>query len=474
MVIRVFLLIFSLALWTPGFAQNDQTLPTELGRILDGHNLDYAGLSLLVQEVGAAQPLLALNLETPRNPASTIKLVTTYVALEKLGPAHTWTTRAFANGPLRDGVLDGDLVFQGGGDPYLITEKYWHFLRELRQRGVRHITGDLVIDDSYFEVVEEDPGAFDGQPYRTYNVSPSAFLVNFKAVRFGFHAEPGNDVLISVDPELSNIRIDNRLRTRNGGCFGFQRGIAFHLPNGLDNGRVVFDGRFPHACKEYALWRTVLNHRDFAYGAFVPLWQNMGGSLDGAVRSGMAPEDGEPIVEHESPALAEIIRSVNKFSNNVMTRHLLLTLGAETFETPGTETKGLRALTDWLSAQGLDMPELHMSNGAGLSRETRISAGSMGRMLLSAWRSPYMPEFVASMPLSGMDGTIRRRFQGDRVRGRLHAKTGRLDHVYALAGFFISASGKTYVVVSMHNDRDVHRGPGEELQNALLNWIARR
>ena len=198
----------------------------------------------------------------------------------------------------------------------------------------------------------------------------------------------------------------------------------------------------------------------------------MDGSLDGAVKSGMAPKDGEPLVEYESPALAEIIRSVNKFSNNVMTRHLLLTLGAETFEAPGTDIKGLRAVTEWLSANALEMPELHMSNGAGLSRETRISAGSMGRLLLSGWRSRYMSEFIASMSLSGLDGTMRQRFQGDRIRGRLHAKTGRLDHVYALAGYFNSANGKTYVVVSIHNDHDVHRGPGEELQMALLNWIA--
>jgi D-alanyl-D-alanine carboxypeptidase/D-alanyl-D-alanine-endopeptidase (penicillin-binding protein 4) len=180
------------------------------------------------------------------------------------------------------------------------------------------------------------------------------------------------------------------------------------------------------------------------------------------------------LAHFDSVPLAEVIRNVNKFSNNVMTRQLLLTVGAEAESPPGTEAKGRLAVANWLSAHGIGAPALFLENGSGLSRETRISAQTMANMLVLAWRHPYMPEFIASMPLSGMDGTMRNRFRGSDLAGRMHLKTGRLDHVYAIAGYVQASSGTRYVVVAFHNDTDVHRGPGGELQDALLRWVYQR
>jgi D-alanyl-D-alanine carboxypeptidase/D-alanyl-D-alanine-endopeptidase (penicillin-binding protein 4) len=214
----------------------------------------------------------------------------------------------------------------------------------------------------------------------------------------------------------------------------------------------------------------VLEHHTYVYGLFRALWTQLGGMFAGQVRKDLAPEDVEPLLIWSSKPLAEVIRSVNKFSNNVMTRQLLYTLGAEYGGSPGTDSAGIQAVTSRLDFHGLAADSLRMANGAGLSRETRISARLLADILLTAYGSPHMPEFLASLSLAGLDGTTRRRFRGRPEAGRLHIKTGRLDHVAAVAGYVHSPAGPTYVVVALINARDVHRGPGEELQNALLRW----
>lgn len=448
------------------------TLPEPVARVISGHNLSTDRLSVFVQAVDADAPLLAINTRVPRNPASTMKLLTTYVALETLGPAHTWETEVFVQGTRAGDRLTGDLLFRGGGDPWLTTERFWRLLRELRARGLQHISGDMLIDDSYFELAPEDPASFDGQPYRTYNVAPNAFLVSFKAARFLLIPDPANNTArIDIDPPLSNLRVHNHVRLKRGACRGYQRGVSFDMPEGMAAGVVVFSGEFPSGCSEYGMWRTVLEPRTFAWGVFQSFWTEMDGTIGGTVRAGTAPADTRPFFTYESVPLAEAIRSVNKFSNNVMSRTLLLTMGAELDSQPGTVQKGEQAVSRWLANNGVASPELRLINGAGLSRDTRITADHLGRLLMLAWRSPYRAEFIASMPISGMDGTLRRRLKDNGAAGRMHLKTGRLDDVVAIAGYVYGASGKQYVVVAMHNEPDVHRGPGTELQDALLEWV---
>ncbi len=445
-------------------------LPAAVQRVIDGHGIATDQVSFIVQAVGADKPVLAFHPDQSRNPASTVKLLTTWAALDYLGPAYTWKTEVYALGEINNGVLDGDLLLKGYGDPYLVAEEFWKLLAELRRGGLAEITGDLLIDDSYFAVPFEDPGAFDGQPFRTYNVVPNALLTNFKAVRFQFFPAADGKVRIAADPELANLEIRNRLRLATGRCRGYQAGISFSIPDRQTGAMPTFSGNFPSGCQRYAMSRTVLEHHTYLYGLFRALWNQLGGIFDGQVRKDLAPEDVEPLLTWTSKPLAEVIRSVNKFSNNVMTRQLLYTLGAEYGGPPGTDSAGIQAVKSRLDFHGLSADSLRMANGAGLSRETRISARLLADILLTAYGSPHMPEFLASLSLAGLDGTTRRRFRGRPEAGRLHIKTGRLDHVAAVAGYVHSPAGPTYVVVALINARDVHRGPGEELQNALLRW----
>ncbi len=446
-------------------------LPQGLKVVTEGHELPDSSYSFLVQEAGKQQPLLAVNANTARNPASTIKIITTLAALEELGPAYRWPTEVFTSGEVKNEVLLGDLLIKGYGDPYMVTENFWKLLQEIRRLGIRQIKGDLVIDDSYFNVTDMDPGDFDNKPERAYNVLPNALLINFKATYFHFYPDSrGKSIVIKTDPELPNLSIQNNLRPGKGRCRGFQRGIAINVLQDPKLNRVVLDGRYPARCGHYVMSRTVLTPATFAFGVFKSLWQQLGGSISGTVRKGIAPVDEEPFLSWQSQPLGELIRLVNKFSNNVMTRQILLTLAAQMQGEPGTVEKGRQVINEYLQQRGMDTRSLTLINGAGLSRDTRVSARLLADTLLYAESIAFMPEFVSSLSIMGMDGTAKNRLRENIKSGHAHVKTGTIDDVSAIAGFIDAISGKRFVIVGMLNYHGAHRGPGEELMNALVEW----
>ena len=295
-------------------------------------------------------------------------------------------------------------------------------------------------------------------------------MMNFKVVRYWFEPDPAeNGVRVILDPPLENLHVENRLSLAESSCRGYQRGISITPKDQYSS--MILEGRFPNRCRRYAMDRTALNHNAFAYGLFAALWKESGGVLDGDYYNVIAPEELEPIISFSSLSLSEIIRRVNKHSNNVMARHLLYTLSAETLGPPGTEQGGRDVVQGWLAKRVPGADSVWLDNGAGLSRAARINAVDFNRLLQYAWRQPYMPEFSSSLALSGHDGTLRKRFDDAELAGRAHLKTGSLDHVSAIAGYMQARSGRRFAVVVLHNHEDIHRGPGEEVQYALLRWL---
>ncbi len=456
---------------TAAFGANAAELPPEIALVLSGHGIPPENVSIVVQAVDESLPVLSHLADVPRSPASVMKVVTTWSALEYLGPAYTWPTEVYFLGDFDGEKLDGDLAIKGYGDPYLVVEEVWKLLRALRRTGLREIEGDLVLDDSHFAVDEPDPGAFDGQPYRTYNVLPNALLVNFKAVQFEFTPDVRHGrVRVATEPVLANLAIDNNLELVDGPCRGYQAGIAFNHRDLESLARVVLDGQFSRRCNTYGLGRTVLQHDTFAFGLFESLWGEVGGDFSGKLRTAAIPAETAPTLVWQSKPLGEVVRSINKNSNNVMTRQLLYTLGAETAGAPGTRDSGVAAVRELLTARGLDIDSLVLQNGAGLSRDERASMQLFVDLLRTAYRSPYAPEFMASLSLGGLDGTTRGRFDASPAAGVMHLKTGRLDHVSAVAGYVRAGSGRTYVVAVAMNHDDAHRGPGQELEEAVLRF----
>jgi D-alanyl-D-alanine carboxypeptidase/D-alanyl-D-alanine-endopeptidase (penicillin-binding protein 4) len=476
MALRIALLAsLLLACAAPLAAEDAARLPGEVQRVLAERRIPEASLSVYVQEVGAAEPLVSLNATVPRNPASTMKVLTTYAALELLGPAYTWRTRAWALGPVRDQVLDGSLVLEGGGDPFMTADRWWGFVNGLRQAGVERITGDVVIDNSLYAPQGDDRGAFDNRPYRAYNVLPDALMVNFQTVNVNVVPDAAAGAAsVRIYPWPANLAVDNEVRLKRGACRGGAGGLVVAAPEGPTGGRLTVAGNFHSGCAPVSLTRAVMRAPEFAYGTFRSFWQQSGGSLEGGLRMGVAPSDARLLYTHDSLALAEVIRLVNKFSSNVMARHLLLTMAAEKAGRPATTAAGQRVVTEFLGSRGIAIPGLVIENGSGLSRVERITAEGLADVLLDAWRSPYSAEFQASLPVAAVDGTLRRRFRTPGIEGRVRMKTGNLQDVSALAGYVTSVSGRSYVAVIFLNHAGADAGLGAAVQTALVDWLYAR
>jgi D-alanyl-D-alanine carboxypeptidase/D-alanyl-D-alanine-endopeptidase (penicillin-binding protein 4) len=452
-----------------------QQLPEPVARALAQAGVPESAAAFYVHEIGAPQPLLAAAAERPMNPASSIKLLTTYAALELLGPAYTWVTEAYAAGALKEEVLQGDLVLRGRGDPKLTLENFWLLLRELRARGVRDIRGDLVLDRSFFVNGEDvDPSRFDDQPTRPYNTGPDALLVNFKALRLQFVPDlDARAIRILPLPALPQVQIVNNLALdARGSCGDWVGKLKLDAQGNAASARLVFNGAYPASCGERERNFSVLGHAQYTGSLFRELWREQGGSLGGGVRDGIAGTDARLIAAVKSPSLSEIVRDINKYSNNVMARQLYLTLGAVGAGAPAAGDKTARVIRQWLAGKGLAFPELVLENGSGLSRVERISAASLGQLLLAAFRSAVMPELIASLPVAAVDGTMRKRLNGAGVAGQAHIKTGSLSGVRSIAGYVLDGQGRRWVVVFIVNHANA--GNAQPVQDALLKWVHNR
>jgi D-alanyl-D-alanine carboxypeptidase/D-alanyl-D-alanine-endopeptidase (penicillin-binding protein 4) len=426
-----------------------------------------------VQDVQTAQAVVAVGEDRALNPASTIKLLTTFAALDQLGPAYQWATEIYADGTLTGDVLNGNLVLKGYGDPRLTLENFWLMLRNLRARGVREIRGDLVLDRSYFTREDADPAEFDNEPTRPYNTPPDALLVNFKALRLQFLPDAERQVLkIIAEPALPQVQILNNITLDNERCDDWVGRLKLTAVGDRAGARLLFSGNYSVVCGEKERNYSVLGHPQYVHGLFTLLWRELGGSFSGGVRDGTAPPGVRLLLSQQTQSLAEIARDINKYSNNVMARQLFLTLGAIALGPPASNEKSARAIRQWLASRSLLIPELALENGSGLSRIERISAKSLAQLLLVAQRSSVMPEFAASLPLVAVDGTMKKRLAGADVAGQAHIKTGSLTGVRAIAGYVLDAKGRTMVVVCIINHAKAQSAPA--VQDALLNWVYRR
>ena len=444
--------------------------PAPVAKIIAAQHLPPNSVSFVIADPDSGKLIAGLDVDTPRSPASTIKVLTTFASLDLLGPAYVWHTRALFRGELTDGVLDGDLILQGGGDPYMSLERWWSFARTLRDKGLKSIRGDIVIDNTAFALPPEDPGAFDGRPNRSYNVLPDAMMVNFQSVEFRVAPNASQHrVDIVATPTPVNLIIENHIALATGRCTARAGRVDFEVPAERGD-RVVFSGALAPSCAERSFARVLLRPADYAFGTFVSLWRELGGEFAGKLRVAPAPADAQPLLSFDSLTLGEIVRLTNKFSNNLMARHLLLTMGQERFGSPATLEKGAAAIAAWSQERGIPLQDMNIDNGSGLSRATHISVLQMSKVLSAAYHSRFAPEFIASLPLAGLDGTLRSRMKTSPA-GSVRLKTGHLDGVTGVAGYVTTPSGKTYVLVSLVNDLRADSGAGEPIHGALVSWM---
>jgi D-alanyl-D-alanine carboxypeptidase/D-alanyl-D-alanine-endopeptidase (penicillin-binding protein 4) len=462
----------ALILTTPpcAWASTGAELPAPVAQVIAAQRLPLRAISIAIVDPDSGRVILSENPDTPRSPASTIKVLTTIAALDLLGPSFTWHTRASIRGEFKDGVLDGDLILQGGGDPYMTLERWWSFAHALRARGLKTIHGDIVIDNTAFSLPPEDPGEFDGRPNRSYNVVPDALMVNFQSVEFRVVPDAAaRRIDVIASPAPVNLAIENHVRFAAGRCGGAAGRVDFKVASARWD-LVVFSGALSPHCTERSFTRVLLQPSTYAFGTFVELWRELGGDVTGKLRVEAAPAETEALLSFDSLSLGEIVRLTNKFSSNLMARHLLLTMGEERAGAPATLEKGAAAIFDWSRERGLDLQGMDIDNGSGLSRSTRISALQMANILSVAYHSRFAPEFLASLPLAGVDGTLRSRMRTTPA-GTVRLKTGHLDGVSGVAGYVTASSGKTYVLVSLVNHPRADFGAGEPVHAALVTWM---
>ncbi|MBP8149597.1 MAG: D-alanyl-D-alanine carboxypeptidase/D-alanyl-D-alanine-endopeptidase [Limnohabitans sp.] len=415
-------------------------------------------------------PRLAHHPDEARNPASVMKLITTWAGLSLLGPDFVWRNRVYADGPVRDGVLHGNLVLRGSGDPKLVVERLQDLMARITAAGVREVRGDIVLDHSVFDLPPRRE-AFDDEPLRPYNVGPDGLLLNFKAVIYTFSPdEAAGLVRVKYEPPLAGFDAPTELPLSKGPCNDWRSQLRadFSQPHG-----VRFAGAYPASCGERPWPVAFAVPEVYAPKLIQALWLGAGGRLTGQVRDGSVPANARLLLEAPSLPLPEVIADINKFSNNVMAQQLFLTLSSE-LGSPGRFEASRLRLSRWWREQFAGLPEPVLDNGSGLSRTERSSARGLTAVLHAANASPQAQVFQNSLSVAGVDGTaarLRERNPYSPLIGQAWLKTGTLRDVVSVAGYVQGQSGQRYAVVALINHPNAPQA--RPALDQLLEWTVR-
>jgi serine-type D-Ala-D-Ala carboxypeptidase/endopeptidase (penicillin-binding protein 4) len=449
-------------------------LPAPVSQALRVAGVPERAMSLYVREVGREKTLVDHRGTAPMNPASTMKIVTTLVGLDVLTPAYTWKTEFLTTGAINQGVLTAPLIIRGSGDPKFTWEHLRVAVVALRNLGIKEIAGEIGLDRSRFAVSKEDPAQFDGQPLRPYNVAPDALLYNFKSVGFKFAPQLDSTVTISTDgPVPDGLTITNRLRATAGNCGDWRAQIAPAFDTQGSVATATFTGTYPASCADRDWYVSLFDHSGLLTGSFARLWRDAGGGFAGKttapVKDVITPKNARLLYTHVSAPLTSMVSDINKFSNNVMARQLLLSVDATLAKPPARTTRATQSIRAWAKARGFDVPDLLIENGSGLSRNERISAKSLAAFLEYGLTANYAQDFVQSLPVAAIDGTLSKRFNQSAADGNAFLKTGTLTGAKSLAGYLRMPDGKLILFVAMVNHANAESST--RALDSAVEWV---
>lgn len=457
----IFAAAFCLAAALPSAAA---TLPPEVRQIMKRHGIAQGKAGVVVHRVGEDRPLLSHRAGAPFNPASLTKLPLAFAAFDILGPAHRWQTTFSYTGEIRGDTLNGDLIITGGGDPHLTMERVMAQVNDLRSRGLRVLRGDILIDDSRFALPPHDKSAFDGAPHKPYNVGAGALAVNLNAHKVVLSPSP-QKIHIYVEPPNDNFVIENKLRIGKTRCRNWRGRILERYRGDENKITLTLRGNYSPRCGEQAFYTTALSQAANAAGVFSALWKRMGGEWRGEWRVAESPPDAKTIAVFESPPLHSAVTAMNKFSNNAIARNIFLSLAGATHEPPFTPVAARSVFGEWMRGLGVE-GEFYAENGSGLSRDGILSAGQTAFLLRKIAAHPLRAEIISSLPVLGIDGTLRKRLQKT-ARARGHLKTGSLNGVKNIAGFLRDDSGREIIFVCFV---EASGARARRFQDALIKW----
>ncbi|OYY20868.1 MAG: D-alanyl-D-alanine carboxypeptidase/D-alanyl-D-alanine-endopeptidase [Polynucleobacter sp. 39-46-10] len=469
-----------------------QYIPKAVAASLEKSQIPKEAISISVAEIEPGRPgkvtaktEVDWRSKQAMNPASTMKLVTTLSGLDVLGPQYRWRTNIYTDGLIRQGVLKGNLYLQGTGDPKLVPEEFAKMMKALQNLGIQIIDGNLFFDRSAYAPNVMEPNTIDGESLRAYNVPPDPLLYAFRTLSFQLGKSRTADFIdISYTPPLSQLKVINQMQLVDQSCDSWKSNIHFNLDpegNGTATNLLLtaqFSGRFPNTCKAVNYNVVALDANTFLTQGFAAAWELAGGSWTQTPigNSGAVPLAARLLLQFEGIALADDVQDINKYSNNVMARQLMLTLALEKMGKPATTENGELVIQSWLKGLGLQFPELVIENGSGLSRNEAISAEHMTQLLVAARNLSIADMFYNSLPIAGKDGTMRnrlmthlRKFLHLKKKPEVRIKTGSLADVRAISGYVMSKSGKMYAVTSFINHPNAWKGL--EAHDQLLAWL---
>jgi len=450
-------------------------IPAPVASRLAAAGLPENALGFVVIDAATGREVLAHRPGAPMQPASTLKVLTAAVTLDRLGPAWTGRTELVTAAPVADGVLQGDLVLRGGADPDVGWADFRRMLVAARTQGIREVAGDFILDLGFFTPARLDEGVppFDDTPEFRYNLIPDALMLG--SYLFGLElASDGKAVSAAIETPLDGVRLDNGLTLSDRKCADWEDG--WKLP-ALErrNGEIVvkLSGDFPRNCTA-STRLNLLDRVEYADRLFRALWKELGGAFRGTTRVSFAP-GGRTIAQHRSRLLGEMVRDVNKRSDNPVTRMLYLTLGTSDLLPPGgtTAERAERMVRDWLKEKGIDDAGLVLDNGSGLSRKERIRPATLAAVLREARASPWFPEYLSALPIAGVDGGVRKRLDKSPAARKSRLKTGTLRDTSALAGYVVDSGGTPLVFVAMINHPKATGSVARPILDELVDHVAR-
>jgi len=469
-------------------------------------------------------PLISHNIDIPRTPASTMKLIPSFVALDTLGADFVWFTRVYHTGIVLGDRLQGDLIIQGSGDPKMTHERLEQLLYQVQKTGIRHIDGDIIVDSSIFNNVSKDPAAFDNAPLRPYNASPDGFLVNFNSLAIKTHPLATGQAQLTYTPQLANYQLPSHIGVRSASCSQARNSLA---PRWQQN-KLTLNAKLPDSCGEHVFYVNYPDAKDFAARVIATKWQALGNTLSGEVISQEKPYAAYhshvgltslplspfPLVSYPSYNLAQQIYDINHFSNNVMTEQVALSIGsyhkakrADTIDTNNsavnsqtmTEVNNIKpnatSLYQFGQPTATDYPQAlaqinqwwqnnltttppYLTNGSGLCRDCTVTAANLNELLSFAYHHPSFDAYVNSLGIAGVSGTIMHhseRLPDSKAIGRAWIKTGTLNNVTAMAGYVKGQSGQDYAVVGVINtDEALNPYLARPVLDAMLDWTAKK
>lgn len=445
----------------------DVALSRALDQILSDPVLAHGVQGVLVESLKDGRVLYEKNADLVFIPASNQKLIVSAAALDLLGPDHRMRTSLYLTGDTtRDGVLKGDVVIVGQGDPVLKHEHLKEMAAKLRDAGIRKVQGNVVGDDTWFDDVRLGWGwSWDDEPYY-YSAQISGLNLNENVV--GVWVRPGRKVgepaIVKLDPPTSYFTVRNECKTTAAGS---QKAVFVDRVRGRNTIRVT--GTVPLDYKPTAAEDAITMEEPTLYActSFIEILRREGISVEGQAVRGKKPVNARLICFHDSPPLSQMLALLNKPSDNLIAECLLKTLGAR-MKGKGSSGAGEEVELEFLKKIGADMTAVSITDGSGLSRQNLISPRNLVAILKYMYRHQHSKVFIDSLPVAGIDGTLRSRLKGTPAQGNVRAKTGYVGRVRSLSGYLTTRSGEPLVFSILMNNHLCRSAEASAVQDKIV------